>query len=249
MNPNIKFYRDASKYRGDKTNSRFLSPVGHVTPEYEVLDSVTNEIFSALQNRNWNVPGITVTFSCYGDPRERYRMVHSIEGNDFLLTFCRVIESLSNHYDNCAGCYKIVIPKHELEYHEDLSGHLNYYTGKDWRADRERFKHDTKVNSKLRGKEKWYVRYMLTKWHPNTKETTYTAPGRLPKFFVAYNNMGRDYNPEGHEPRFFLVEEVHKRIARWLTEHVLEKINATPMSDIYIDPFLSQEDQKPATMP
>ncbi len=249
MNPNIKFSLEASRYRGVNTYCQFLSPVGHVQQEYEILDNVTNKIFSALEKRNWNVPGITVTFDCYGAPRERYGMVHSIEGKDFILTFCRVIDSLSNDHNNYAGCYKIVIPKYELSYHDDLSGSLTYYTGKKWRKDRERFKHNTKGHSKMYKKEKWYLHYKLSNTHPSTKGINYTTFGDLPKFFVPNNDLGREYDPQGREPRFFFVQEVYQRIARWLTEHVLEKINTTPMSDIYIDPFLSQEDQKPATMP
>ncbi len=249
MKPNIKFSDDASKYRGYETNMQFLSPVGHVTREYEILDTVTNKIFSALENRNWNVPGITVEFGLYGRGEEMYQVVRSIEGDDFLIYFLRVIGRLGERWNNTAGCYKIVIPQYELSYHEDLSGSLTYYTGKNWRRDRKRFKHGTKVNSKLHKKQKWYVRYGLTNTHPSTKGMDYTSFGELPKFFVANNDLGREYDPQGREPKFFPVQEVYKRIAGWLTEHVLEKINTIPSSPVYIDPFLNQDNQKPIPMP
>lgn len=241
----IIFSKEALKYRGYQTSMRLLSPVGYITAEYSILDVITNKIWALLKERNWNVPGITVEFDLYGDNQEEYQKVWSIEGDDFLLRFGRIIGSLGQRFNNTAGCTSIVIPNIELRYYNDFSGGLNYYIGGDWNTDRERFKHCSKINSKLSGDDKWYLKYSLSE----SKVRNYTYQGHLASYFVANNDLGREYDPEGDEPQFFVVKEMYQRIATWLEKNVVSLIESVPKADEYIDPFSVQETQKAIPMP
>ena len=116
MDDRIKFSKEASKYRGYQTSMEFLSPVGKLNPSYSLLDEVTNKIWTLMKNRNWDVPGITVTFDLYGGSDHKYKKVESIEGDDFLLKFGRVVGKASDRWNDVSACDMIVIPEFQFKY-------------------------------------------------------------------------------------------------------------------------------------
>jgi hypothetical protein len=64
---------------------QFLYPTSRRFP----FDAACSQIVAALERRNWQVPGMTVTFHDYGSGAQKLRAVETIEGADFRLRFSR----------------------------------------------------------------------------------------------------------------------------------------------------------------
>src|SRR5438067_2189390 len=95
-------------------SSPFLYPTSRQFP----FDGVCDLIVRALEERNWQVPGIKVKF---GDCAA-YRMVSRIESAEFRLWFCRIQRRLNTNWNDIAGVTTLVIPQKELHVYEDESG-------------------------------------------------------------------------------------------------------------------------------
>jgi hypothetical protein len=67
------------------TEPQFLYPKSRQYP----FDEVCEQIVRALEERGWDVPGLTINFGVYGGEAEKYRLVRSIVGDDFVLHFGR----------------------------------------------------------------------------------------------------------------------------------------------------------------
>ena len=137
------------------TGPTFLYPKSRQFP----FDEVCEQIVRALEERNWRVPGIKVEFDTYGRGTRQYRLVRYIKGDDFRLWFCRVQANMGD-WNDTAAINEIVIPGKDLRVYEDESGPTLYvYVGRNWRRDREAFINHSKVNSKLMGEPRTYLKY------------------------------------------------------------------------------------------
>lgn len=192
----------------------FLYPISRQFP----FDEVAEKIVRALEKRNWNVPNVRVRFDVYGSGEAKYKMVREIFGKDFRLRFARVQRTLpGNIWNDTAGLHEINIPKQQLEVFDDESGPTYYlYVGQNWEADKKWFMNSIKVNSKLRGEPRRYLRYS---GHGHNRRASY---------LVADNDLGREYSPEGNESGSFSLEEKFNEFTAYLTENVLNYILQFP---------------------
>lgn len=178
----------------------FVYPTSRQFP----FDSLGARIIGELELRYWMVPGIKIKVDVYGSGKEKFQRISEIEGEEFLLHF---------DYD---GLRHIVIPYKELEVYSDESGPLlHYYIGKDYEKDKDWFKHSIKVNSKLRGEPRRYLRYDGHSY--NHRATT----------LVHNNDISREYDPEGNEPTSFNVDDIFDEVCKYL-EYIIEYILQYP---------------------
>ena len=138
------------------TKPKFLYPHSRQFP----FDEVVEKIVRAIEKRNWNVPGITIDYYCYGSGEAKYQRVNNIIGEDFKLHFGRYQGELDGTWVDTAAISNIYIPKQELEVFEDESGPTFYlYVGTNWETDKTWFMNSIKVNSKLNKKPRRYLKY------------------------------------------------------------------------------------------
>jgi hypothetical protein len=180
--------------------------------QFGELDEVCNSIVRELEKRNFKVPGIDVEF--YSS--HQGITVNTVKGQDFKLWFCGI------------NIMKINIPKKELTIYDDESGPgFYFYVGKDWKKYKKSFMYGSKVHSKLEKSPRRYLKYSgafgkpgeeLALCYPSSWSNT-----RRP-FLIHDNDSGREYDPKGNEPRFFVTEDVMKEFTEWLKENVLNHI-------------------------
>ncbi|QQG45190.1 MAG: hypothetical protein HYW89_04300 [Candidatus Sungiibacteriota bacterium] len=197
------------------------------------FDEVCEKIVHALEVRNWKVPGIKIEFNQWGTGEEKYRFVSVIEGANFQLQFSLIrIESVS----------QINIPGMELNVYSDESGPGFYlYVGDDWNRDRKMFELGSKCNSKLRGEPRIYLRYEGICHCDNTMNLPQSLPhlhrGKRSPLLRHTNDLDREYDPVGHEPKEFVTSEIFTKFTDWLSENVLRVIEVQPLPERRIDIF------------
>jgi hypothetical protein len=228
---------------------KFLYPSVQQFP----FDSTCEQIVRELEKRNWQVPGINVEFREYGSGAQKFRVVSWIKSQDFGLWFCR------GGYRNVT---EIVIPKKELHVYKDESGPTFYlYVGDDYERDREKFMNGSKVDSKLNGEPKLYLKYeggcdccatvsaafevgsflmaMIMGDVDKLARTTHIHPGCRSPLLVHTNDLGCEYDPEGDEPKLFRTAEVMAEFKQYLEEVVLKTIASHPIPTEKVDAFAS----------
>jgi len=229
--------------------STFLYPKSRQFPFDETCEQIVRE----LEKRNWSMPGITIEFSDYGSGEQHLSYVRKISGDDFSLHFCRQQGSLpGDRYNDIAAVSTIVIPKKELSVYEDESGpSLNLYVGKNWNADKERFINSSKVNSKLNGELRTYLKYSgacncrstngaafgadlllgaIMRDSRNPIEFKHIHTGQRSPLLVHNHDLHREYDPVKKEPTFFVTSEVMTEFDVYLKKNVLKRILATPVA-------------------
>lgn len=264
-----RFWRPSDEQTQQTERSKemqFLCPTIQQFP----FDSTCGQIVRELEKRNWQVPGIDVEFDEYGSGAQKFRNVSWIKSQDFQLWFCRVQRTMpGGRYNDVAAVNKIVIPKKELHVYDDESGPTFYlYVGSDWKRDRKQFMNDPKINSKLKGKPKMYLEYRGGCDCQNIAGASFEAIGFLtatltgdaealarmhhthqdcrPPLLVHTNDLGREYDPGGDEPKLFHTAEVMKEFKQYLEEVVLKNIMSHPIPAEKVDAFVSP---KPITFP
>ena len=192
----------------------FLYPISRQFP----FDEVAEKIVRALEKRNWNVPGITVKFDVYGSGEAKYKLVRHIIGENFKLYFCRVQRTLPGGiWNDTAALHEIYIPKQHLEVFDDESGPtFHLYVGENWEADKKWFMDSIKVNSKLRGEARRYLRYSGKAYNKRARE------------LVADDDLDREYSPKGDEPKSFKIKDKFNEFTAYLEEVVLNYILLFP---------------------
>lgn len=220
----------------------FLYPTMRQFPFDEVCEQIVRE----LEKRNWKVPGVETEFSEYGSGDQKYRHVQQISGDEFKLHFCRKQRTMpGGQWNDVAAVTQVNIPRAELHVYEDESGPTLYlYAGDDWERDREGFVSGSKVNSKLNGKPRTYLKYKGA-WSNPAK---YIYPGQRPPLLVSDNDLGREYDPVvkmdavelapgcvvidiESEPVQFKTADVMDGFTRWLQDHVLALILSHPIAE------------------
>ncbi len=210
------------------------------------FDSSCEQIVRELEKRNWKVPGISVEFHEYGSGAQKFRMISWISSRDFKMWFCRVQRHIpGGRWNDTAGVSKIVIPKKELNVYEDESGPTFYlYVGDDYQRDREMFMNGSKVNSKLHREKKIFLEYTGSCDCESGKKFSLTAHthSRLRSpLLVHTNDLGRQYDPEGDEPKAFKTVEVMKEFKIYLEEVVLQTIKSHLIPTQKIDMFVAPQ--------
>lgn len=248
-----KLSDEQTKQSARSNPMQFIYPSSRQFPFDEVAEKIVRE----LQKRNWLVPGIHVEFSTYGSGEEKYRYVSYIRGADFKIHFCRKQPRTTpgGCYNEIASVNDIVIPRKQISVYDDESGPSFYlYVGNDWEADRERFMNGSKVNGKLHGEPRTYLRYegacdcrntegagfpgasLLTNMIIGDREAlakmTHTHSGRRSPLLVHDNDLNREYDPEGDEPIRFQTSQVMEEYRRYLEEVVLPLIMNEPEAGI-----------------
>lgn len=233
----------------------FLYPTSRQFP----FDEVCEQIVRALEERNWSVPGITVEFDVYGTGAQKYRLVRHIRGDGFRLNFGRPQARMGN-WNDTAAVTEIVIPQKELHVYEDESGPTYYvYVGKDWDSDKEQFLNGSKVNSKLSGKPRTYLKYKagcdcqatvgasfsaigfltatLTGEANKLVALNHTHRGRRSPMLVHDNDLDREYDPKMGEAISYRTNDVFTEFTRWLEDNLLSQILVHPVPDEKVDFF------------
>lgn len=227
----------------------FLYPTSRQFPFDEVCDQIVRE----LEKRRWQVPGITVNIRSYGDSYN-LQYVERIQGKDFRLWFCRVQKMIpGGEWNDIAGVATLVIPKKELNVFKDESGPTFYlYVGKDYEADRQIFMAGGKIHSKLRKEPKTYLEYkggckcrqtsgasfpahsfLMANIKGDAKaleEMAHSHSDRRAPLLVNTNDLGRQYDAEGDEPRELKTEAVMAEFTKYLKEVVLPMITSQPVT-------------------
>jgi len=223
---------DEQFQQGAKSNKiEFLYPVSKQFP----FDLVCREIVLELEKRNWSVPGITVDFHEYGTGERKFRNVSHIKSDEFRLSFCRVQQRISDtHWNDIAAINEIMMPKKELHVYDDESGPSFYlYVGDDWERDRGSFMNDPKVNPKLNGKPRIYLRYTGSE----DPDHGFRYERRRCTYLVHDSDLGREYDPIGEEPKYFFTDEIMGEFKQYLEETVLRRIIESPVPDEKTDIF------------
>jgi len=217
------------------TEPTFLYPQSRQFP----FDEVCEHIVRALEERNWNVPGITVDFHVYGSGAEQYRMVNYIKGDDFKLWFCRVQGNMGR-LNNTAAVTEMIIPKMELHVYDDESGPTFItYVGKNWARDKQDFMTVSKIHSKLNHKPKKYLKYQGG-CDCHGSDSFHTHSRRRSPILVHDNDLGREYEPSGKQPKSYRTNEVFTEFTQWLEENLLARILAQPIADEKVDIFRTE---------
>lgn len=183
-----------------------------------LIDNVCSSIVGALRDRKWQVPGIEVDFYEYGE-KQRFRRVNHIIGTDFKIGFGRIQGKLPvAGLNDTAAVDMVVMPKGELHVYEDGSGPTFYlYVGGNWERDRKQFINNSmKFHSKLDGNPRTYLLYRGSFFG-------------LSQILRHDNDLGREYDPEGSEPKSCNTDVVMAEFRQYLQDVVLKMILSHPL--------------------
>lgn len=172
----------------------------------------------------WDAPGFNVDLAIRGSGRNLHRQVQRISGDlpegPFVFTF-------GMHDVDCngkavgAGLSEIVIPPGiELVTYSDNSGPTAaLYVGRNWKADAKAFIEGFKVNAKLQGQRKSYLRY---------------EGSHLPRYrgvLLHTNDLGREYDPEGHEPTALTLKAIVAKVEA-VVDRIIEQLIHLPSAQL-----------------
>lgn len=236
-----RFWRpsDEQVQQSERSNQmQFLYPTSRRFPFDEVCERIVRE----LEQRNWDVPGMTVEFDTYGSGDQKMALVHKIKGDDFLICFGRPQGLMpGGRYNDTAAVSKINISQRELHVYDDESEPTFYlYVGNDWERDREGFVSGLKVGSKLCGEPRIYLEYN-GECHCYSGSSDWFArlphihPGRRPPLLVHTNDLGRAHDLKAREPKSFKTTKVMNEVRDCLVDVVLKTIVSHPIPTEKID--------------
>jgi hypothetical protein len=141
------------------------------------------------------------------------------------------------NYNDTAAVTEIVIPRKELHVYDDESGPtFRVYVGKNWPKDQERWFNGSKVNSKLNGEPRWYLQYSGGCFCGQAG-TLHIHTGQRNAMLVHTNDLGREYDRKGREPKQYYTKTVFLEFTKWLESNVLAWILKTTRADQKIDVF------------
>ena len=151
----------------------------------------------------------------------------TISGPNFKLWFCRVQHQLNHQYNDTAAITELIIPKKELHIYEDESGPtFNVYVGKDWENDKKWFISSSKVNTKLNKLPRRHLHYSGSA----SATERFTYRNTRPTYLVHNNDLGREFDPEIGDPKFYVTQDVMLEFKSWLEKNVLDYIIAQPLA-------------------
>lgn len=215
---------------------QFLYPKSRQFP----FDATCEQIVRALQARNWKVPGFTVEFRDYGSGAQKLRCVDSIRSDqpaidlahhDVTINFGRCQARLpGGRWSDCAAANEIQLAKQILRVYPDESGpSYCIYVGADWEHDRATCW--SRPNTRLHGEPRMCIKYSgRSQW----------LGMRAP--ILTWDEDGREYGPQGDDPRSFDTARVMEKFRDYLRDIVLTVIEAHPVAitaeEVTIEPPL-----------
>lgn len=207
------------------TEPRFLYP----RRDKFAFDRVCGQIVHALEERNWDIPGIAVEFANDENSGITERYVASITGDDFKLDF--MFESYSS-----APVTMLAIPGRRLSVYSDDSGPSYYvYVGNDWQQDRRHFLDDYQFNSKLDGKPRTYLLYKGG-CMCEQEQSVHHHTSRVAPLLIHNNDMRREYDLEIGEPSQYQTKAVFQDFSIWL-QTLLGTIELHPLPTTKTNPL------------
>lgn len=182
------------------------------------LENIGSELVHELLRVGWDVPGIDVDISTYGSGENVIRTVRCISGKTedgpFKLEFCEAQEQLGRYNIMTALSRATIPPGIEINFYGDNSGpSALVYVGKDWKADGDAFMERINVNARLNKQRKTYLRY-------SGRGDTHTMR--------ADNDLGRDYDPMGDQPRSLDAGDIAKKVENFIRNTLMKRLSALP---------------------
>lgn len=207
---------------------QFLYPKSRQFP----FDEVCERIVRALQARNWKVPGFAVEFHDYGSGAQKLRYVSSIKSDqsaidlvnhDVSIKFGRPQGLLpGGRWNDTAAVDEVQLAKRMLHVYSDESGPSYYvYVGADWEHDRSTWW--TRPNMRLNKEPRLCVKY---------SGRGHRGYGCGRAAMLAWDQDGREYGPEGDDPRAFDTTKVMEEFCAYLHDVVLPSIEAYPVAEV-----------------
>lgn len=153
------------------------------------IDETGKSLVEVVARKGWDIPGIDVKFYIYGSAESPLMIVREISGgapgNKWRVRYGRP-EFTNGQYMVTTAVDTVHTPLQEFTVYEDDSGPTLYrYAGSDWQNDEDRFMNGPKVNSRLYGEAKTYLKY-----------TGEGHKGRAHDTVVHDNDLEREYDPE-----------------------------------------------------
>lgn len=231
----------------------FVYPVAHP----ELFRDLPGRIVKALEERNWDVPGVVVKFRVHGTGDAKRRTVSSIRNGDLMMEF-----TVSG------DLMRLVSGKQDLNIWWNAEGFssmsLAVYGGFDWETDREWF---VSQSSKCHGERNGDPRYLSYKGKcgcENLQDAIFTGLGSLralwqgdgetllyalhehqgvvpPLLVFTDNHYGTEYLPGESDPLVLQTADVFGVLATDLA-HLLATLTACALPAERIDVFA----EKPA---
>lgn len=214
---------------------QFLYPKSRQYP----FDEVGEQIVRALEARAWKVPGFVIEFHDYGSGAQKLRYLSSIQSDqsaidlghhDVRIEFGRIQGLLpGGRWNDTAAVQEVRLPRRALRVYEDESGPtFNVYVGDSWERDRSTWW--SRPNARLNNEPRVCVKYSGRHAYRGRSGT------------LEWDQDGREYGPEGEEPRSFRTHEVMEEVRAHLHDVVLPVIEEYPV-------VAPQVDVEPAPIP
>src|SRR6185436_1448757 len=200
------------------TSSRhFLYPASRQFP----FDEVCEQIVRSLQARNWKVPGFAVKFHDYGSGAQKLRIVSSIKSDqlDVVIKFGRTQGLLpGGRWNDTAAVDDIQLAKRRLRVYESSASTYYIYVGTAW--ERDRLTGWTSPNARLMKEPRLCVKYSGRSYGNRSVPT------------LTFEQDGREYGPEGDDPRSYDTAKVMEEFRLYLHDVVLPSIEAYPGAEV-----------------
>lgn len=211
---------------------QFLYPKSRQFP----FDEAGEQIVRALEARAWKVPGLSVEFREYGSGAQKMRYVSSITSDqsaidlghhDVAIKFGRPQGLMpAGRWNDVAAIDEVRLPKRLLHVYGDESGPTYYvYVGDAWERDRSTWW--SRPNAHLNNEKRVCVKYSGRSGYRNARAAS-----------LEWDRDGREYGPEGDEPRSFRTHEVMEEVRVYLRDIILPAIEEYPVGtpEIYVEP-------------
>lgn len=198
--------------------------------QYPTLDAQADRLVRHLDKVD--VPSLSVKVDDYG-LGPMIRRVDSLDG-DVHLWFCRT-QANCGRLNDTAALNTLTIGKRSISVYEDFSGpSLRVYAGDDWERDR-KTRWWEGCNTKLYGQPRKYLLYEDS--DEKTRNVRYGKGGMgcssfvyagCARYLLANNDLGREYDPVGDEPRLFTTQTVIDEMAVELSAYIDRLVEAYP---------------------
>ncbi len=217
------------------------------------FDATVSLIVSEVVRRGLEVPGLSVDLDVYGTGEDRAARVSRISGEDFFIQLSRAVGHVpgSSRLNALCAASQIGIPRATISVYEDLSGPSYWrYVGSDWARDRDGFFRGFRVNSRLHGEPRTYLRYVACcscgrAAYPHIRHRHLGAASDL---LVHDDDLGREYELGPGDPRELRVADVLAEFDRYLRDVVLPLVSGAPVSESPRD-FLADPPDDPVPDP
>lgn len=238
------------RMRRPRPRPTFLTPPDHGQFPFDVTVSL---IVREFVRRGLEVPGLSVDLDVYGTGEDRAARISRISGEDFFIQLSRSTGRVPGDSRLSALCAasEIGMPRATISVYEDLSGPSYWrYVGGDWARDRDSFFRGFRVNSRLLGEPRTYLRYVAccscggATYHRVRHRHRNVASDLL----VHDDDLGREYELGPGDPSELRVADVLAEFDRYLRDVVLPLVSGAPVPESPRD-FLADPPDVPVPDP